>query len=124
MQARWRLPPLTEPTATPLALTELASPSVSPAGSGNCETTPLCHCTGSRLEPKRVVAPVPTTSPLSFALLETQKLRPARFGRPTIPPALVQLKACAAPVRTERPTATPPGDTLKPWEVVSPTCVT
>jgi len=68
---RCKLPALTDPTARFEAFTEFASPSVSPGGNGNCETAPFCQITGNRLVPKSVVAAVPTTMPLSFALFET-----------------------------------------------------
>ena len=37
--------------------------------------------------------------PLSLALFETAKLRPARFGSPTMPPLSVQVNAWLPPVR-------------------------
>ena len=40
-----------------------------------------------------MVAAVPTTMPLSLALFETAKLRPARFGSPMMPPWNVQVNA-------------------------------
>src|ERR1043166_4978640 len=118
---RCRLPPLTEPTATPDELTSNASPSVSPAGSGSCDTAPFCQIVGRRLEPNAVVAHVPTIKPLSVAASERQKLRAARFGSPTIPPPPVYENACAPvfPLWNERPTAMPPGETPSPCEAVS-----
>jgi hypothetical protein len=80
--------------------------------------------TGNRMVPKSVDAAVPTTAPLSFALFETAKLRPARFGNPTMPPFRVQVNAWLPPVRIDRPTAIPPCDTPKPWEAVSPGSIT
>ena len=66
---------------------------ISPGGNGNCETRPFCQITGKRSVPKNVVAAVPTAIPLSFALLETAKLRLERFGNGTRPPLSVQVNA-------------------------------
>ena len=83
-------------------------------------TTPLFQATGSGPLPKAVVLEMPTTVPLAlFASLATAKLRPARLGSATMPPAAVQLKACCWPVAKERPTTVAPsGETPKACEAV------
>src|SRR5262245_39094343 len=79
---------------------------------------------GRGLDPKDVVEPVPTTTPLSFAPLPTPKFRAGlvRFGKATIPPACVHEYARVAvkfPV-TLRPVAMPPGEMKFPCAAESP----
>ncbi len=99
-----RLPPFTEPTASSLRFTPFARPIVWPAGSGNCATLPgLVQMIGSGLDPKNVVAPVPTATPLLLTPVAVMKERPGRFASATVPPTCVQRNPWFAPLTLEKP---------------------